>query len=103
MSVGLKVGVRVRVGLAVRVPVGVRLGVTDAPPVGSEVVGLGVGTHKELLTVVLLKVIAAVCAITLPSSTAPPPGKVTAADAKTVPTNDVVPLNVAAESTFQNT
>ena len=66
-------------------------------------VEVGVGAHEELLTVVLLNVIAAVCAITLPSSIAPPPGKVTDSEAKTVPAIVVVPLNVAEEATFQNT
>ena len=59
--------------------------------------------HEELLTVVLLKVTAAVCAIALPFKVAPGPGKEIDAEAKTVPTIVVVPLNVAEESTFQNT
>jgi len=42
-----------------------------------EVVELVAAAHEELLTVVLLKVIAAVCAIALPLSIAPPPGNVT--------------------------
>lgn len=65
--------------------------------------GLGEAAHEELLTVVLLKVIAAVCAIALPSSVAPPPGKVIDAEDSIVPTILVVPLKVAEESTFQNT
>ncbi len=64
---------------------------------------LAAAAHEELLTVVLLNVIAAVWAIARPFKVAPPPGKVTDAEAKTVPTIVVVPLNVAEESTFQNT
>lgn len=59
--------------------------------------------HVWWFTVVLLKVIAAVWAIALPLSVAPPPVKLTDAEAKTVPTIWVVPSKVAEESTFQKT
>lgn len=76
----------------------------DEPGVGVGVgVVVGVAAHEELLTVVLLKVIAPVCATTLPVSVAPPPGKVVETADNTVPTIVVVPLNVAEESTFQKT
>lgn len=68
-----------------------------------EDVELEVVEQEELFTVVLLKVTAAVCAIALPVSVAPSPGKLIDAEANTVPTIVVVPLNVAEESTFQNT
>ena len=72
----------------------------DPPELEDELLVLA---HEELLTVVFLKVTAAVCAIALPLSVAPPAGKSIDADARTVPTICVVPLNVAEESTFQNT
>lgn len=59
--------------------------------------------QEDLLTVVLLKVIAAVWAMALPSSVAPPPVKEIDAWARTVPTMVVVPSKVAEESTFQKT
>src|SRR3989344_4891048 len=67
------------------------------------VVGVAEAAHEELLTVVFLKVIAAVWAITLPASVAPPPVKSIDAEARTVPTNCVVPSNVAEEPTVQKT
>ena len=94
----VEVGVGVAVGVIVPVGVGVLVGVGVAD------VGVAVGTIQvELLTVVLLNVIAAVWATALPSRVAPPPGKVIEAEAITVPTKEVVPLKVADESTFQNT
>ena len=58
-------------------------------------VELAAATHEELLTVVFLKVIAAVWAITLPARVAPPAVKSTDDPAKTVPANCVAPSNVA--------
>lgn len=70
--------------------------------VGAAVV-VDAAAHVELLTVVFLKVIAAVWAIARPASVAPPAVKTIDDCAKTVPTNCVVPSNVAWEPTVQNT
>ena len=76
ISVGVAVGAP---GAVVAVGPGVLVAVGPGVVVGVDVgVGVAVGVaHEELFTVVLLKVIAPVCAITLPLSVAPPPGKVT--------------------------
>lgn len=99
--VGLILFDSIIVGAIIPLLSGVKTEVDDPPEL--ELVLELVEAHEELFIVVLLKVIAPVWATTLPSKVAPPPGKVISAKAKTVPTIVVVPLNVADESTFQNT
>ena len=89
LGLGEGLGLTLGLGETSGVGLGLGVGVGDWPPVLHETPsshssgGVGVGdglaaaAHEELLTVVLLKVIAAVCAIARPSSVAPPPGKVT--------------------------